>query len=94
MMRPEEDSVDPLYVCGDSHCLTSAWRVLSSRFFTPPKGRSLSLYLSFSRLEPVRACQVYIHPIVPVLNETRHIVKKYNAIYHQKVKRSAQLNLK
>jgi hypothetical protein len=30
-----------------------------------------------------RKFKIYIHPVVPVLNETRHLVKAYNAIFQR-----------
>jgi hypothetical protein len=38
--------------------------------------------------------QAYIHPIVPVLNETRHIVKAYNRHFKERVLQRAKGRLR
>lgn len=43
----------------------------------------LFLYL-FLRL--CNKCQAFIHPVLPVLNETRRIVIAYNAEYRRQIK--------
>lgn len=40
----------------------------------------------FGHVVVVVVDQAFIHPIVPVLNETRHIVKAYNRIFERRVK--------
>jgi len=43
------------------------------------------------RLSKDRSFQIFVHPIVPVLNETRHTVKLFNQILQHKVEQTKQL---
>lgn len=44
------------------------------------------IYLDvLTRLVEARALTVYVHPVPPVLNETRHIVMPFNAVMRAKV---------
>ncbi len=44
------------------------------------------IYLDvLTRLVESRASTVYVHPVPPVLNETRHIVMPFNAVMKAKV---------
>jgi len=39
-----------------------------------------------------RQFKIYIHPVVPVLNETRYIVKMFNEILKQNVEKHTKLH--
>ncbi|KAF0701144.1 Aste57867_8367 [Aphanomyces stellatus] len=150
-------STRPIYVCGDSHTLATAWRVISvhghdrvlvpslvtglkhwhlrpeSTFYpkvnfynvvqTIPHGadvvflfgeidcreglllavekcryetldegmtKTISIFMDvLQTLVRDRGFRAYVHPIVPVLNETRPIVQQYNAHFKRKVDASA-----
>ena len=46
-----------------------------------------SIYLGvLTRLVEAQALTVYVHPVPPVLNETRHIVMPFNAVMRAKVR--------
>lgn len=46
---------------------------------------SLHFYMKLQCLMIYLCLQIYIHPIAPVLNETRHIVVAFNKIYKKLV---------
>lgn len=45
----------------------------------------ISSIFSIDILNCAFCMQVYVHPVLPVLNETRQMVLKYNEIYHKKI---------
>ena len=52
------------------------------------------IYLDvLTRLVETRALTVYVHPVPPVLNETRHIVMPFNAVMKAKVNPPPLLSL-
>ncbi|KAL6050522.1 Tetratricopeptide repeat [Balamuthia mandrillaris] len=87
---------DVLFLFGEIDCREGlVVSVDKCRYQSIEEGADVTIQVFINVLKDLRKryqWNIYIHPVVPVLNETRHIVKTYNKVLRKKVEATAGLH--
>ncbi|KAL6069372.1 Tetratricopeptide repeat [Balamuthia mandrillaris] len=87
---------DVLFLFGEIDCREGlVVSVDKCRYQSIEEGADVTIQVFINVLKDLRKryqWNIYIHPVVPVLNETRHIVKTYNKVLRKKVEATTGLH--
>jgi len=96
LLPPVPNGSDVLFLFGEIDCREGlVICVEKCRYESIEEGASttIDIYIQvLTKLARKRHWNIFVHPIVPVLNETRHIVKVFNKVLKAKLEKVSSLH--